>query len=157
MQQHRHPSTEGTIDGGGEKADLLAHLTEAIKSDAPIASGREAPRHESMNDLDVTARWELLTRNEHPVPEPENEDLTHRPPTERDATINPKHGFQETFVRVKFTGTTKKMLYVRPNGRLVNRRKTAKKRKRSPSWHCRPTMPLGPRVLGGPSTTFLRR
>ena len=85
---------------------MQARLTEAIESDAPIASGREAPRHESMNGLDVTARWELLTCNEHPVPEPENEDLTHRPPTERDAMINPKYGFQETFVRVKFTGTT---------------------------------------------------
>ena len=77
---------------------MKARLTEAIESNAPIASGREAPRHESMNGLDVTARWELLMRNEHPVPELENEDLTHRPPTERDATINPKYGFQETFV-----------------------------------------------------------
>ena len=135
---------------------MQARLTEAIESDAPIASGREAPHHESMNGLDVMARWELLTRNEHPVPEPENKDLTHRPPTERDAMINPKYGFQETFVRVKFTGTTEKMLYVRPKGRSVNRKKTAKKRKRSPSWECRPTMPVGPRVLGRPSTTSLR-
>ena len=55
-----------------------------------------------------------------------------------------------------FTGITEKMLYVRPNGRSVNRKKTAKKRKRSPSRQCRLTMPVGPRVLGGPSTTFLR-
>jgi hypothetical protein len=77
---------------------LQARLKEAIENNVPIASGREAPRHESMNGLDVTARWELLTRNEHPVPEPENADASHRPPTERDVAINPKYGFVETFV-----------------------------------------------------------
>jgi len=133
---------------GGGKADLQARLTEAIENNAPIASGREAPRHENMNGLDVTARWEVLTRNEHPVPEPENEDSTNRPPTERDATINPKYGCEETFVRVPFSGTTEKMLYVRPNSRSVNRKKTARKRKLSQSRHSRPTMPVRPNNVG---------
>ena len=98
-----------------------------------------------------------MTRTEYPIPEPENEDSTHRPPTKRDATVNPKYGFQETFVQVKFTGTTEKMLYIRPNGRSVNRKKTQRKRKLSRSRHSHPTMPVGPRVLSGPNTTFLRR
>jgi len=142
---------------GGKKAEMRARLKEAIMNNVPIASGSEAPRHESMNGLDVTARWELLTRQLYPVPEPENEDSTHRPPTERDAAINPKYGFVETFVRVPFSGMTEKMLYIRPSGREVNRKKTQRKRKRSPTRHSRPTMPVGPRVLGGPNTAFLRR
>jgi len=145
----------GRLTVGG-KVELQTHLKEAIKLNVPIALGSEAPRHESMNGLDVTARWDLLTRKEYPVPEPENEDPSHCPPTERDATINPKYGFQETFVQVKFTVTTEKMLYIWPNGRVVNRKKTARKRKCSPTRQCRPTMPVGPRVLGRPSTTSLR-
>jgi hypothetical protein len=47
---------------GGKKADMQARLKEAIINNVPIASGSEPPRHESMNGLDVTARWELLTR-----------------------------------------------------------------------------------------------
>ena len=142
---------------GGGKVELQTRLKEAIELNVPIVSGSEAPRHESMNGLEVTARWDLLLmRNEYPVPKPENKDSSHRPPTERDATINPKYCFQETFVRVKFTGTTEMMLYIRPNGRAVNRKKRAQKRKRSPTRQCRLTMPVGPRVLGGPNTTFLR-
>ena len=99
---------------GGKKAELQVRLKEAIENNVPIASGREAPRHESMNGLDVTARWELLTRNEHPVPEPENADASHRPPTERDVAINPKYGFVETFVRVPFSGTTEKICMFGP-------------------------------------------
>ena len=49
------------------------------------------------------------------------------------------------------------MLYVRPNGRAGNRKKTQRKRKRCPTQQCCLPMPVGPRVLGGPSTTFLRR
>ena len=180
MQQHRYhhpPAPEVTVESmmhlgmielkaelrkwgrsiGGGEAELQARLKEAIENNVPIASGSEAPRHESMNGLDVTARWELLTRQLYPVPEPENEDSTHRPPTERDAAINPKYGFVETFVRVPFSGMTEKMLYIRPSGREVNRKKTQRKRKRSPTRHSRPTMPVGPRVLGGPNTAFLRR
>jgi hypothetical protein len=98
----------------GKKEELRARLKEAIELNVPIASGNEPPHHESMSGLDVTARWEMLTPNEFLVSEPENVDLSHRPPTERDATINRKYGFRETFIRVPFTGTTKKMAYVRP-------------------------------------------
>ena len=66
---------------GGKKAELQAHLNEAILNNNPIALGSEPPRHKSMNGLDVTVRWELLTPNKYPVPERENEDSSHRPPT----------------------------------------------------------------------------
>ena len=59
---------------GGGKAELQTRLKEAIELNVPIALGSEAPRHESMNGLDVTARWDILTRNEYPVPKPENKD-----------------------------------------------------------------------------------
>jgi hypothetical protein len=141
----------------GKKEELRARLKEAIELNVPVASGNEAPRHESMSGLDVTARWDMLTPNEFPVPEPENVDLSHRAPTERDATINRKYGFTETFVRVPFTGTTEKMAYVRPEGINANRMKTQRKRKRSPTRQHRPTMPGGQRKVGGPNTVFLRR
>ena len=141
----------------GEKTKLRACLKEAIELNVPIALGNEAPCHESMSGLDVTARWEMLTPNEFPVPEPENVDLSPWPPTERDATINWKYGFRETFVQVPFTGTTKKMAYVCPEGMNANRKKTQRKRKRSPTQFSRPRMPVGPRKVGGPNTAFLRQ
>ena len=111
----------------GEKEELRARLKEAIELNVPIASGNEAPCHESMSGLDVTARWEMLTPNEFPVPEPENVDLSHRPPTERDATINRKYGFRETFIQVPFTENTEKMAYVCPEGTNTNRKKTQRR------------------------------
>ena len=50
-----------------------------------------APREAGMNGLYVTTRWELLTHNPTPIPEPYNVDGALRPPTERDAPINPKY------------------------------------------------------------------
>jgi hypothetical protein len=92
-----------------------------------------------MAGLDVTAKWELLTRCESPVPEPTNDDETLRLPTEMNADPNPKYGFVETFDRIPFTGTTKKMLYSHPCGRSVNRsREDGRKRKRSNTRHSRP-------------------
>ncbi len=41
--------------------------------------GNEAPRPEFMAGLDVTARWELLTRCDDPVPEPDSDDGSLRP------------------------------------------------------------------------------
>ena len=96
-----------------------------------------------------------MTPNEEPVPEPENVDSIHWPSTKRDATINQKYGFKETFVRVPFTGTTKKMAYTRPEGMSANRKKTQRKRKRSPTRQGHPTMPVGPQKVGGPNTIFL--
>jgi hypothetical protein len=110
-----------------------------------------------MSGLDVTTRWEMLTPNAFPVPEPENVDQSHRPPTKRDATINRKYGIRETFIQVPFTGTTEKMAYVRPEGTNTNRKKTQRKRKCSPTRQHHPTMPVGPRKVGGPNTAFLRR
>jgi hypothetical protein len=62
--------------------------------------------HESMSGLDVTARWELLTPEDKPIPEPKNEDPSLRPPTELDGSTNPKYAMKETFVQGSFTGTT---------------------------------------------------
>ncbi len=61
--------------------------------------------------MDVTARWELLTPEDEPIPEPKNEDPSLRPPTELDGSTNPKYTTKETFVRGSFTGTTEKMRY----------------------------------------------
>ena len=91
---------------------MWAHLKEAIELNVPIALSNKAPCHESMSGLDVMARWEMLTPNEFSVPKPKNVDSIHRPPTKRDATINRKYGFRETFVRVLCTGTAKKMAFV---------------------------------------------
>ncbi len=65
--------------------------------------GDEAPRPEFMVGSDVTARWVLLTWYDNPVPEPENDDGSLRPPTEMDAAVNPKY--------TPFTGMTEKMQY----------------------------------------------
>ena len=54
------------------------------------AGGNEAPRPEFMVGLDVTARWELLSWCDDPVPEPDNDDGSLRPPTKMSATVNPK-------------------------------------------------------------------
>ena len=50
-----------------------------------------------VDGLDVTAKWELLTRCKSPVPKPTNVDETLWPPTEMNASPNPKYGFVETF------------------------------------------------------------
>jgi hypothetical protein len=84
------------------KEELRARMKEAIELNVPIASSNEAPCHESMSGLEVTARWEMLTPNEFPVPEPDNIDRSQRPPTKRDATINRNYRFRETFVRAPF-------------------------------------------------------
>ena len=102
----------------GKKGDLQDRLKEAICLNMPVTSGNDVARqHESMAGLDVKAKWELLTRCDNPVPEPKNADANLRPPTERNATLNPKYGFTETFNRIQFTaGTTEKMRYCHPEG-----------------------------------------
>jgi len=138
---------------------LQDRLKEAILLNVPVASGNEEPCHESMVGLDVTARWELLAQDEVPVPEPENEDQQHRPPTEMGPVVNRKFGFKETFDRLPFTGTTEKMRYTRPMGASSNRRKkTDRKRKRSSTRNLRAVeAEIEPRVLGGPNMDFLKR
>ena len=56
-----------------------------------------------------------------------------------------------------FTRTTEKMAYVCPEGTNAIRKKTQRKRKRSPTRQHRPMMPVGPRKVGGSNTAFLRR
>ena len=103
----------------GNKSILQVRLKEAIDLNVPVseeAGGNEAPRPEFMAGLGVTARWELLSRCDDPVLEPDNEDGSLRPSTEMSATVNPKYGFVDTFDRIPFTGTTEKMRYCRPDG-----------------------------------------
>ncbi len=57
-----------------------------------------------------------------------------------------------------FAGTTKKMAYTWPDRQWKNcNKKKEQKRKRSPTWHSRSTMPIGPRMVGGPNTDFLKQ
>ena len=68
---------------GGNKSVLQVRLKEAIDLNVPVseeAGGNKAPRPEFMAELDVTARWELLSRCDDPVPEPDNDDGSLRPP-----------------------------------------------------------------------------
>ena len=71
--------------------------------------GGTTPRDASMGGLPFSAHWELLTPNPIPILESENEDTTLRPPSKRDAPINPKYGYDETFDRRPFTGTNAKL------------------------------------------------
>ena len=102
-----------------------------------------------MAGLDVTAYWELLTPNPTPITEPINEDLSLRPPTEMDAPVNPKYGYDEKFDRIPFTGTTKHMTYMSaksPRKRKKGRGFTpARNQKHNPQ----------PRVRGGANSNFL--
>ena len=145
----------------GKKVDLVSRLKDAIASNVPVSSGYESTRHDSMNGLDMGATWVLLTQNAAPEPEPDNADLSLRPPTERDGgVIMPKFGFVETFDRMPFTGTTEKMRYAKPKWTSSSTRQKGdkgKRRKLSPVRQGRPSIGIEPRVLGGPNTDFLRR
>ncbi len=56
----------------GRKSDLQDCLKEAILNNVPVSSGNEPPCQECMAGLDITARWELLTPKDEPIPLPEN-------------------------------------------------------------------------------------
>ncbi len=104
---------------GGNKSILQVRLKETIDLNVSVseeAGGIEAPRPEFMVGLDVTARWELLSRCNNPVPELDNDDGSLRPPTKMSATVNPKYGFIDMFDLIPFTGTTEKMRYCHPDG-----------------------------------------
>jgi hypothetical protein len=100
----------------GKKGKLQNHLKEGILLNVLVALGDAARRHDCMAGLDMTAKWELLTRCYDPVPEPETPDANLRPPTEMNGAVNPKYGFMEMFQHLPFTGTTQKMQYCRPEG-----------------------------------------
>jgi hypothetical protein len=144
----------------GRKSDLQDCLKEAILNNVPVSSENEPPCQECMAGLDITARWELLTPNNEPIPLPENGDPGHRPPTEMDGSLNPKYGMKETFDSRPFTGTTEKMRYylqsLRQSPTTCNHRKE-RKRKRSPMRQLKAPLLIKPRVLGGPNAAFLER
>ncbi len=104
------------------------------------------------------ARWELLTPEDKPIPKPENQDRSLRPPTELDGSTNPKYAMKETFVRGTFTGTTEKMRYAFANKLLMAppKERARKLRKQMPTRQHVVTE-IEPRVLGGPNMDFLRR
>ena len=81
------------------------HSSKAVKNNLAV-SECAVERDSSMNNMDVTAYWELLTPLLIPVPEPVNADDSLRPPTERDAPITPKFRYGEQFQRKPFLGTT---------------------------------------------------
>ena len=143
----------------GKKGKLQDRLKEAVINNVPVALGNKLRRHKSIGGLDVTARWVLLTPVAEPVPEPVNEDLRHRPPTEMDGLRNPKYAMVERFQRGVFTGTNEKMRYVKPlrASPLTRNRRKDRRRKKSPSRQLREAMPIEPRILGGPNTDFLKR
>ena len=64
-----------------------------------------------INGVDVTAHWRLLAKNPTPVKESTNGDSSLLPPTERDAPIKPKYGYDEQFYRAPFLGTTESIAY----------------------------------------------
>ncbi len=144
----------------GEKGELQDRLREAILLNVPVASGGgDAVRcHESMSGLDVTARWELLTSEYAPIPEPENQDCSLRPPTEMDGTTNPKYSMKETFVRGSFTGTNEKMRYAFvEESPMAPPKKRARKSRKCTPMRKQVVTEIEPRVLGGSNVEFLRR
>ena len=96
---------KGGLAGTPEKGDH-AECSSSIGERGSIIC-----HHESLAGLDITAQWELLTPDDEPVPEPENEDPSLHPPTKLEGSLNPKYAMKETFVRGSFTGTTEKMCY----------------------------------------------
>lgn len=74
-----------------------------------VLEGYKACHHDCMVGLDLTAKWELLTWCDNPVPEPDNINSSLQPPTKMNAAINPKYCFVETFDCIPFMGMTEKM------------------------------------------------
>ena len=53
---------------GGKKDALLERLLDCLKNNVPVTN-TIVEREENMNELDVTASWELLLQNQpHPHP-----------------------------------------------------------------------------------------
>ncbi len=137
----------------GKKEDLLNRLTGAIESSVPVTAAA-IESHESMTRLDVTAKWELLTPEDLPVVEQQNEDLTIKPPTECNTPTNPKYSFKETFKLMKFTGIYAKMSDIwKPNATGGRNRK----RNLSPLRKGKVQKDLGKeQVFGSPNDDFLK-
>ena len=137
----------------GNKDVLIARLVAAIEANVPVASAAvaAAPREPGMGGLDVTARWLLLNHNPTPIAEPTNADGTLRPPTERDAPVNPKYRYDDQFVRDSFTGKTHKMKYMHESARKRRKPGQAPSRKETPVPRTKH------RVRGGPNSSFLKK
>ena len=75
-----------------------------------------------------------------------NADDSLRPLTKRDAPVNPKFKYNETFERVPFSGTTEDMTYMAAH-RSPRRKKGQKRRKLSPTKQNR--VSNSERIMGG--------
>ena len=75
-----------------------------------------------------------------------NADDSLRPLTKRDAPVNPKFKYNETFERVPFSGTTKDMTYMAAHC-SPRRKKGQKRRKLSPTKQNR--VSNSERIMGG--------
>ena len=95
----------------GKKLALVLRLNAAIRDGIPIQEEVAVDRGANLNGVYVTAHWRLLTKNQTPIDEPTNEDAILRPPTERDAPINPKYGYDKKFDWAPFFGTTESIAY----------------------------------------------
>ena len=129
----------------GKKGDLLLRLKDALITNLPVLDG-PVERDAGMTGLDVTAEWVLLEPDPIPIAEPANKDGTLRPPTERDAPVNPKYRYNETFEHQSFLGTTEDMSYM-ASYNLPYRKKGQRRRKLSPTRQHQPAH--GERVMGG--------
>ena len=83
----------------GNKLALVLRLTDVIRDGIPIQEEGAVVRGAHLNDVDVTAHWRLLNKNPTPINKLTNKDASLRPPTERDAPINPKCGYDDQFDR----------------------------------------------------------
>ena len=70
-------------------------MTAAICDGLPIQEEGAEIRGAHLNGVDVTSHWRLFTKNPTPTNKPTKEDASLRPPTEIDAPINPKYGYDE--------------------------------------------------------------
>ena len=107
-----------------------------------------------MNELDITTRWVLLTRNSFPITDPVNEDANLRQPTETDVSINTKYGFDEIFERQPFKGTMDKLSY-RMSRQKKRGNKLSPARMMRPHNNPDPLPKAEPRVEGGPNQELL--
>ena len=129
-------------------------MREAIVENVPISEAfGTVPLEAGMGGLNTTARWHLLTPNPTPFPNHVNVDASLRPPTERDAPVNPRYGYDERFVRTLFAGTMEKMVYT--NIKYPWKRKKGKGY--NPSHNKRSVPEPKHRVKGGPNSDFLRK
>ena len=89
----------------GSKAEKMKRLLEGKKKKKKAAK-QPKKTDNPLAGLPPGAEWVLLNPAPEPVPEPENVDLTLRPPSELEAKkVNPRYEYSETFDRVPFTGT----------------------------------------------------